>query len=473
MRDQSNRVGIAENFVYVGLISTLMIVPLPFGADRPWAWSLLAAITGTLVFIWGGIAAVSRTHQTSSVKPIFPALILFALVLIWAGIQSWGGTPAAWHNDLWRLAGDALGANVASTISVNAEQSRTGLMRLLTYGGIFLLSFQLCGTADRAERMIRWVLSATLIYAIYGIIVQVSGIERVLWYPKKGVGDYGVLSSTFLSRNHFATYGGLGLICAVTLLFKPAMRKGDMEVSWRFATQAVFEYLFARTWIMMVAASILFASILMTQSRAGVAVVILGISAYLGLIAMTRNKRRFIMAGGAAIVVCASAIFGIGGGDTIDRLSILPSAATERYTVYERTIEGINDAPLVGAGSGSFAEMFPMYRSEDLKIPFTRAHNTYLENALELGVPAAVMLVLALVWIMLICFAALRHYGRRANIPCMGLAITALIATHSVVDYTMTVPAIAVTYAALLGVACAQALRLARPAPITEERRNF
>ena len=74
---------------------------------------------------------------------------------------------------------------------------------------------------------------------------------------------------------------------------------------------------------------------------------------------------------------------------------------------------------------------------------------------------------------LLICFAALRHYGRRANIPCMGLAITALIATHSLVDYTMTVPAIAATYAALLGVACSQALRLARTDQVTEERRSF
>ncbi len=114
-----------------------------------------------------------------------------------------------------------------------------------------------------------------------------------------------------------------------------------------------------------------------------------------------------------------------------------------------------------------------MYRSEVIEIPFTRAHNTYLKIALELGIPAAAMLVLALMFILLICFTAPRHYGRPSNIPCMGLAITALIGTHSLVDYTMTVPAIAATYAALLGVACSQALRLARPDPVTEERRNF
>jgi O-antigen ligase len=473
MREQSNRVNLAEHVVFVGLVSTLMVAPLPFGADRPWAWSLLAVVVGGLVLIWGAVAAASRTHQTASLRPIFPALALFTLVLIWAAVQSWGGAPAEWHNGLWRLAGEALGAGVISSISVDAEQSRTGLMRLLTYGGVFLLAFQLCGTASRAERLVRWVLGATLIYATYGIIVELAGIDRVLWYPKRSGSDLGVLSSTFLSRNNYATYGGLGLICAVTLLFRPAMRKGDMEVGWRFATQAIFEYLFARTWIMMLAAAVLFASILMTNSRAGVAVAVLGVSAYLGFIALTRKRRRFVLAGGAAIIVVASAIFGIGGGATLDRLSILPDAASERYAVYERTIEGIRDTPLVGTGAGSFAEIFPMYRSESLATPFTRAHNTYLENALELGIPATALLLLALAWIIMICFAALRHYGRRAHIPCMGLAITALVATHSLVDYTMTVPAIAVTYAALLGVACSQALRLARPDPITEERRNF
>ena len=39
MRQQSNRVNFAEHSVFVGLICTLVIVPLPFGADRPWAFT--------------------------------------------------------------------------------------------------------------------------------------------------------------------------------------------------------------------------------------------------------------------------------------------------------------------------------------------------------------------------------------------------------------------------------------------------
>ena len=82
MRQQSNRVNFAEHSVFVGLICTMVIVPLPFGADRPWAWSLLAVMVGALFLVWGVVAAVSRTHQTASLKPIFPALLLFTLVLI-------------------------------------------------------------------------------------------------------------------------------------------------------------------------------------------------------------------------------------------------------------------------------------------------------------------------------------------------------------------------------------------------------
>jgi O-antigen ligase len=472
MRQQSNRVNLAENTVFVGLVGTLMIVPLPFGADRPWAWSLLAVLVGVLICLWGIIAAASRTHQTASLRPILPALVMFTLVLIWAGIQSWGGTPAAWHNDLWRIAGEALGANLATTISVDAEHTRTGLMRLLTYGGVFILSFQLCSTPVRAERMVRSVLAATLIYALYGIIVQFAGIDHVQAYSKPGFGKLHSLSSAFLSRNDFASYGGLGLICALTILFKPAMRKGDMGVNWRIATQAAFEYLFARTWIMMAAASILFASILMSQSRAGMASVMVGVSTFLGLIALTRKRRRSVFAGGAAILVFAAAIFGIGGGGTVDRMSALPDAATVRYTIFEQTIKGIKDAPYVGTGSGSYSQIFPMYQNEALSFPITHAHNTYLENALELGIPATAILMLALLWILVICFSALRHHGRRANIPCMGIAITTLVGGHSLVDYTMTVPAIAVTYAALLGVACSQALNLERQPAFTKDRRN-
>ena len=40
--------------------------------------------------------------------------------------------------------------------------------------------------------------------------------------------------------------------------------------------------------------------------------------------------------------------------------------------------------------------------------------------------------------------------------PALGLAVTALAAIHAWFDFSLQMPAVAVTYAAILGVACAQ-----------------
>ncbi len=469
---QTSRAKIIEQLVFAGLLGVLIVIPLPFGGDRPWAWSLLAIVIGAMLSVWGVFAGLSRSNQAASLRPIFPSLVLYGLVLLWAGLQSTTLAPQPWHNELWNMAEKALGANLSTNISVNPHETRTGLMRLFTYGGVFLLTFQLCTTQARAEKLVRWVLGATLVYAVYGIVAETTGIDRVLWYPKSQ-GNIGQLSSTFLDRNAFATYAGLGLIAAMSLLFRPAMRKGDLDSGWRFATRALAEYMFARTWLIMLAAAILFIAVLMTHSRAGLAVAILGISTYLGFIALTRNRRRFVLAGGGAIMVLASLIFVIGGGGTITRLTNPTSGAEIRKVIFKGTAEAIAASPVLGTGANTFTDVYPMYRDETVPVTITRAHNMYLEEALGLGIPATVMLVLAILWIVLICSASLRYFGRLANLPCMGIAATALVGTHALVDYNLNIPAVTVTYTALLAVACAQALRLARPEPMALERRSF
>ena len=87
---------------------------------------------------------------------------------------------------------------------------------------------------------------------------------------------------------------------------------------------------------------------------------------------------------------------------------------------------------------------------------FTKAHNTYLENALELGVPAAAALVLSVALLARQCLRALRRrrgvfvYGWMA---CCG---TVLVGCHSTVDFSLQIPAVAVLYAAILGTGCSQ-----------------
>ena len=64
----------------------------------------------------------------------------------------------------------------------------------------------------------------------------------------------------------------------------------------------------------------------------------------------------------------------------------------------------------------------------------------------------------------------LRH-RRKAFLPCLGISATIMVGLHATVDYSLQIPAVAMAYAAILGAACAQSLRLELPdRPATERR---
>jgi len=144
-------------------------------------------------------------------------------------------------------------------------------------------------------------------------------------------------------------------------------------------------------------------------------------------------------------------------GDKLDtRLAATSFASEERPLVYELTVEAIETAPLLGTGYGSFEEVFRFYRSEDIKVFYLKAHNTYLENILELGTPAALALFATFGGFLVITFGGLRRRRRNKIFPCIGVAATTLVAAHSLVDFSLQIPAVAMTYSLIMGITCAQ-----------------
>ena len=111
---------------------------------------------------------------------------------------------------------------------------------------------------------------------------------------------------------------------------------------------------------------------------------------------------------------------------------------------------------MLGFGYGTFADSFRMYRSDSITGYLDRAHNTYLENIFELGWPAALVLFASLGLAALVCVRGVRRRGKDWMYPALGLAVTALSGIHAYFDFSLQMPAVALTYAAIMGVACAQ-----------------
>jgi O-antigen ligase len=135
-----------------------------------------------------------------------------------------------------------------------------------------------------------------------------------------------------------------------------------------------------------------------------------------------------------------------------------------RLPIYQDTLAMIADRPLLGHGYGSYGTSFLRYQ-ERAAGPFIidKAHNTYLEHAAELGIPATVLLYLAPLLLVLFCLRGAFVRRKEKIYPLLAVSATVLVAVHSLMDFSLQIPAVAVTYAMILGMGTAQSIPSPRP----------
>jgi O-antigen ligase len=438
------------------LLTMVLLAPLPYASVLSWAWGLIVCITALLVIAWGMATLWSREAPAVGLRTAWPFLIPFLLVVLWISLQATSMTPTAWHHALWKDASEPLGVVVAGSISLDPFNTGSALARLLAYAGIFFLSLQYCRSAERAGEVF-WALTiAGLAYATYGLAVVFTGGDVALWYYR---GPYsGRLGSTFINANSYATYAGLGLVCATGLLLVRASDAARAHLSGKERLRAVLEAISGWRSLLPAAWAVMATALLLTGSRGGLLSTTLGLIALLAAFAAAPAERfRPVAVLISAAAIAAIAVFVYSGDKTAERLADLENE--QRLNVYQLTLEAIGDKPWLGTGYGTFEDVFRIYRDERISGINDKAHNTYLENALELGLPAAGLLFLSIAALFGRCLIGVRVRQRNAIYPCIGVGATVLIAAHATVDFSLQNPAVAATYALLMGAAIAQSWR--------------
>ena len=442
------------------LIAVVVLAPLPFASVYPWSWSLMAVIIGALLVAWSVSAALGKLKPAFGLRRTWPFVLLFLIPVVWAALQSLPITPEAWHHPLWRSAADVLGMELAGSVSLDPENTISALVRLLTYGGIFWLSLQYARDPARARQVFLALSVAGLVYSAYGLVVEFSGSQTILWYDKFAYEN--ALTSTFVNRNSYATYAGLTLLCATGLLLN-MVSKSLTSGGAREQFLQLVDSMTPRSWMLLVAWIIGMTALILTHSRGGFLSASLGIMSLAIAMTLTRAvKARYAFVLGAMTVTAGMVFFAVAGEILDQRLAATSLDSEERPEVYELTLDAIEAAPMLGTGYGSFAEVFRFYRRDDIHAMYLRAHNTYLENALELGIPAAFALFAAFAGMAVLTYRGLRRRRRAVIYPCTGFAATILVAAHSTVDFSLQIPAVAATYALLMGAACAQSWQTKR-----------
>jgi O-antigen ligase len=438
----------------------IVLAPLPLGSNRPAFWSLLGLAAALLCA--GYLLLLRRGAVTPGFRlgQLAAMVLPFAAAVVWAAFQAAPLGAAA--NPLWGLAGDALGLKLAGAVSLDPHETLSFVLRLITYGLVFWLALELGRHRAFADRALRWLAYAGLVYAAYGLVMHVLGIERILWIPKTAY--QGFVTGTFVNRNSYATYAALGFLCAIGLTLDALRAHGARPRKGRLAFAALIERLSGRALLPLIAAVTLAVALAQTGSRAAIASLALGLVVFALAAASARLVRfRTALIGIALIAAILGTAIALRGGAFVDRLDsgTLDKDRDARAEIYALTADALKDNPLIGTGLGTFPQVFALYRgaSFDTLGPIDKAHNSYLGNALELGIPAALLFLAALAAAGQASLAGLKRRRRGRLFPVLGLSALTVVALHSTVDFSLEIPAVSVTFAALMGVACAQSHR--------------
>ena len=431
-------------------------VPFPLGANRPLPAAVLGVMVALLLLVWCMLALIQRP-EVRIPRALLVAAAGIAAVLLWSWLQGYSGTPSTLHHPVWSmLTGTEMEAT--SRISVNAATAGDAILGLATPVGVFALAYLLGGRQHRAERLLLGTLAIIAFYSALAIVMKIAG-----WYPYVELEGKPELTSTIVNRNHFATYVNVGLAVTLAWLLPPLFETPGESVSWRAGlVRSLAAPIERHPWIS-AAAGLLLVALLGTFSRGGflsLAVALLVLIA--GLAIATRVNPRRAAATLAAGLLAMAIVLALVGGPLLDRLDDLGSQTDEtagnRLAAWTRTVELIAERPWTGYGNGTYYDIFMMNNDLRFTAVFDHAHNDYLEIMVELGLPAAMVLLLALTIPALICVnVALERRGERRRSALCAVGVGIVVATHALVDFSLVVPAVAATAALVSGVGCARA----------------
>jgi O-antigen ligase len=448
-----------EQVLFWAFIAGLAWVPFWFGSNDYVAWGINAVLFPGLAGIYEVSILIRGERHPVSIKELGIPAALFVAVVLWIAFQNATWTPSFLHHPIWGMAADALDRPVAGSISVNRDLTTLALLRLITAASVFWVALQLCRDGSRAIRLLYCMAIIVAIYAGYGLIARVATPGYVLWLKTRA--QHGYVSSTFISRDCFATYAGMGLVAICALILRLYRQEfASVGGSVRFRIANFIAVTGQKGAALLGLAFVVLVALLLSGSRGGIIATALGLS-ILGALTLRRRKdgsaeqREAIIALGAVLLAGTFLAF---GDILVEKLARQGVYEPGRMKVYAITLGSILHAPLLGYGYGTFADVFAMFRDRSLGTwgNWDVAHNTYLEVFQGLGLLFGAMLVASVALLVARCFRGAIKRRQNETIPCVAASVAVLAGVNALVDFGLQMQAIAITFMALLGAGVAQ-----------------
>jgi len=379
-----------------------------------------------------------------------------AVVLAWSFVQTLSLSDSTTLNSFLSSATSALAIPNTSRIAIDSERALSALMRLLTYCGMFWLNVHLGRSVRYARALNLAIIVSALCVTAYGWVMELTTRScTVLFVEKVKTAPWCYFSGTFVNPNSYADLAAISaLICPAIFQYR-LLQVAKGAPSQRAAWRARLMFVGGSGALYLAALFATLSGLILSGSRGGL--VAFAIAALTMIVVVGAVRRTSVIGSIVAVAFLVGSALIMRGEEFARRfLALLEEGDSDRSGLVHISLEAIAVRPWTGWGLGSFESLFSVFQPTSVALTYDKAHNVYLESAVELGVPAAALFVLAIGAISLRCLRGIRERHRDTQYSAAALGVTVYLGVHSLVDFGIQMPAIAITFAAVMGLGWAQ-----------------
>jgi len=432
MNSSTNSIG--NHVPTIGAAFILVAALIMFGADT----SVFSLLVSSIVLLVTALSAYFFAEMR-------PSALILSMFVIWTVFVIASA-----------LAGYTLGAEEHYLMSLSAI-------------AIFWLG-QYAGTISRGlEFAWRLLLFIGLIFSVFAFFQHIYSPGSIFGIEKPY--HMGRLTGSFLSANTTATFLGMIVIVSTAQIYR----------TWRISYSKshdsetkVFLDMLQNTVLPATTFLFAFVSLLLTASRAGIAVTLCaGFLFFLWVLSQILFRRSTfgsVRLGPAIIltvgVVAVFVMFWQMSGDNVSqRYDTVLDDVSDRANMLKASLGAYQYKPIFGHGLGSLNEA-KLLGADPLTngsvMSQNASHNFFAQSLVQTGVVGSAVLALIYIYIVVKILRGVILQQRYTTYLIAIVLISLLVCAHGLFDYALEIPAVMLTHVWLLGLGFGTSIRYAK-----------
>lgn len=399
-----------------------VVTTLAYGAVHQPVIALFYLLVTLLVVIFG-VGSVAGGEITLSRSPLQVPLLLLAS---YAAIQAipFGQIPIY------------LGIEgVPRTISIEPFATQVVALHLFVLAAFLFVALSVIDSAARLRRIAVFLTFFGFLYAFYAILQSVLSPDKIFGIYKPSAGTpFG----SFVNKHDFAAILEMTIAVPMGMLFAGAVMS-DKRLLY------------------LVAITLVAAALLLSGSRGGLVALLAEVIFIVILTSRAKGGRKILIRAGLSMLLLAAGVGGaifVGGDTTLTRISETAGSAdvtSNRAHIWRTSVEVVSNHFPLGAGLGAFPQAYTKLDTAGGYERVEQAHNDYLQIAADAGV---IGILIGALFLYLFFREGVRNI-RCSNQFRRGVAVGSFagcfaILIHSLFDFVLHIPAIAVMFLTLL-----------------------